>query len=494
MILRAMHDTFHSLYGKKALVLGIGRTGLSVAKFLHAKGAIVTAMDALAVERLPRAGELKSLGIKVAAGGFVAEEFDRAELIVVSPGIDSRLALIKQAVEQGTEVLSDVELFYRLTELPIIAITGTNGKSTTTELISWILKRAGKKIFTGGNIGTPAFACLEQCRNGATYDMAVLEISSFHLELVETFNPHIAVLLNITEDHLDRYDSFEHYAKTKIKLLAKQTKNDYSVLNAADPVVASAIINNDGYFDSSVTLFSSAAGAAGGGVTQIVRNSGVYLESRLDAPPQVPGEEKRKVLEHIVDATGSEKVTYEINNPALTGMHNMENIMAAIAVARIAGVDSETILSSVNSFKGLPHRMEFVREIGGVSYINDSKSTNVGSLKKALQGVREERTVVLIAGGKDKGGDLSSLKELIRDKVKLLILIGQASGRMSGVFEHDVPTVEAGGLPEAVEIAALKAAAGDVVLLSPACSSFDMFRNFEHRGEEFCRLVRGLGQ
>jgi UDP-N-acetylmuramoylalanine--D-glutamate ligase len=355
------------------------------------------------------------------------------------------------------EIISDIELAYRFIDAPIVAVAGTNGKSTTTALIGKILESSGKKVFVGGNIGSPVIEYMEE--EGA--DWCVLEVSSFHLEAIKDFRPQIGVLLNITEDHLDRYVDFEHYAETKLKLFGNQSGEDYAVVNVGDPVIADAI--SRGGFKGEVIPFRTSGGL----------KDGLFLSGT-----------------DIVCVSGDSEVVYNTEGFKLTGLHNIENIMATIACAMIVGIPMDSAIEAIKGFEGLPHRMEFIREVNGVRYVNDSKGTNVGALGKALEG--SGRNIVLIAGGKDKGGDYRPLKELVREKVKLLVLIGQARFKMKEAIGEATETVLAGGLEEAVGIARKRAEPGDTVLLCPACSSFDMFKNFEERGQVFRSLVETL--
>jgi len=343
--------------------------------------------------------------------------------------------------------------------LAVIAVTGTNGKSTTTTLVGEMLKNSGRDVFVGGNIGTPAVECAE--RDPAP-DLCVLEVSSFQLETTATFRPRVGVLLNITPDHLDRYEGFGHYAETKFRLFANQEAGDYAVINADDPLIAARAL--EGLAGGGRLLPFSASGR---------RGDGLWLAD---------GE--------IVYSFGGTVESYSTSPVALKGLHNMENVMAAVGAARLAGASPEAVRTALAGFKGLPHRMELVRVHHGVAFVNDSKGTNTGALEMALKGA--DGPVVLIAGGVDKGGDYAPLAPLVREKVRLLVLIGEAAGKMEAALGGSARTVRAPGLEDAVAIAYAGAREGDTVLLCPACSSFDMFRDYEDRGDRFRRCVERL--
>ena len=446
-----------ALAGKKTLVVGLGRTGVSAALFLHGCGALVTASDALPADKLTGAGELSAIGVQIKAGG---EAVDTAglDLVVVSPGVPSGSPLLVQARANGAAVISEVELAFRFIDCPVLAVAGTNGKTTTTTLLGRILEDAGKKVFVGGNIGTPA---IEYAASGGGADLCVLELSSFHLETTDTFNPKVGILLNITEDHLDRYRDFDHYAETKFRLFENQKEGDWAIVNAADPVIARRLSAWQG--KGSLIPFSVSGPL----------ERGLWLEGG-DVVCNIDGTKRR----------------FDTGRFMLKGLHNIENIMAAVAAALLMGVPQESIERTLVSFTGLGHRMEQVRVLGGVTYIDDSKGTNIGALIGALKGTLAP--VILIAGGRDKGGDYGVLKQLIEEKVKLLVLIGEAAPRIKGALGSVAESVEAATLEEAVRISHDSAESGDTVLLCPACSSFDMFRDYKERGERFRAAVEKL--
>lgn len=444
--------------GRKALVVGLAATGVSSARFLKERGAEVAATDMKPLNELPQAKMLTDLGVRIDAGGHSFVSLEGVDLVIVSPGVRTDEPILNEARRRGAEVISDIELAYRFIDCPIFAIAGTNGKTTTTTLLGAILSAAGKKVFVGGNIGTPAIEFMEA---ETEFDLCVLEISSFHLETTKTFNPHVGVLLNITEDHLDRYKDFDDYAETKFRLFENQGAGDYAVVNVNDPVIEKRV--SMGLTRGSVVPFTVSGSLREG--LFLKGGSIIYLKN------------------------GAEE-SYPTSGFKLKGLHNIENIMAVIASARLVGVSREDILATLATFKGLSHRMEFVRELDGVSYIDDSKGTNIGSLMMALKGTYTP--VVLIAGGRDKGGDYSVLGGLVKEKVKCMILIGEARFKMDSALGSLTETVIADSFEEAIKKARSKAASGDTVLLCPACSSFDMFRDYKDRGERFKRLVEAL--
>ncbi|MFQ5427478.1 MAG: UDP-N-acetylmuramoyl-L-alanine--D-glutamate ligase [Thermodesulfobacteriota bacterium] len=459
-------DPARSLAGCKALVVGLGLTGRSVARFLAMNKASVTATDSRGEEELTGGGGgvkgLKEMGVTIKAGGLRSEDFLRARLIVISPGIPYSHPLLEEARARGIEVIGGLELASRFIRVPIIAIAGTNGKSTVTSLVGEVLAASGRNVFVGGNIGTPL---VDYFLSDTPADICVLEVSSFQLESIMSFSPHIAVLLNITEDHLERYSSFSEYAAVKFRLFDNQENSDYAVVNAADPLISTETLGK------AARLHGKA------------RRLPFNCSAREDTGLYYFGSEVVLSSKGVIER-------YPVEAPGLKGVHNMENAMAAIAVLRLSGVGREQILEGLRSFKGLKHRMEFIRERGGVSFINDSKGTNTGALMKALQST--QAPIILIAGGRDKGGDYSMLAPLMAGKVRLLVALGEAAPVLQEAFKGVVGVRVVSTMEEAVETAAAEAAAGDTVLLSPACSSFDMFRDYRERGLRFTALVQAL--
>ena len=450
------------LRGRNILVVGLARTGISTARFLKERGAIVAATDILPAHQIKGIDDLRSNGIEVETGGHSIKHFLNANLIILSPGVPPDIEPLKEARKKGVEIISEVELAFNFIKEPIVAIAGTNGKTTTTSLIGRILEADGNKVFVGGNIGLPLIeyvASNQSAIGGADY--LVVEVSSFQLEGIRKFKPHVAILLNITEDHLDRYASFDEYASVKFRLFENMEEGDVAIVNFDDAFINSKLkIQNS---KLKVIPFSS---------SKILEEGVCYNDNSINY------------------SVGGVKESYPTANFKLKGIHNIENIMASIAAAKACGVSRDVILKTIEEFKGLPHRMELIREINGTSYYNDSKGTNIGALQKSLEGLNAP--VILIAGGKDKGGDYRVLNDLIKNKVRYLILLGEAKNKIRDAFKGltDIVTVES--LKEAVDIASNKAEKGDVVLLSPACSSFDMFKDYKERGEVFRRLVETI--
>lgn len=444
------------LRGKNILVVGLARTGVAVARFLAEQGARVTVTDMKDEAALaPWRDKLAGLSVAYELGRHDAGTFLAADLIVVSPGVPMDIAPLKAARAGGRPVISEIELAASQIKVPIVAITGTNGKTTTTTLTGGIFRACGYRTFVGGNIGNPL---IDMLTAGEAVDRVVAEISSFQLEGVQAFRPKVAVLLNITEDHLDRYATYQEYIDAKLRIFENQQESDFAVINVDDPLVASCA-------------------------------------DKLKAQV-VPMSQRRELAEGIFHLDGV--ITYRYAGREerfstagfrLTGVHNIENIMASLAATLLLGGDAERALAAVNGFDALPHRMELVRELEGVRYYEDSKATNVGSVEKALASFTE---ITLIAGGKDKGGSYAPLAPLVRERVRHLILIGEAKERMALELGGSTDTRMAKSLEDAVFLAASLTKPGGVVLFSPACSSFDMFRDYEERAERFRAAVNSL--
>jgi UDP-N-acetylmuramoylalanine--D-glutamate ligase len=442
----------------RILVVGLARTGIAVARFLSGHGAHVVGTDIRDREDLERDfPDLKDLNIELLVGSHGHKGLPHADLIVISPGVPPSVEPVARARERGIPVISEIELASWFTRIPIVAVTGTNGKTTTTLLIGDMLQRAGRQIFVGGNIGNPLINLVIEDRET---DMAVVELSSFQLEGIERFRPTIAILLNITEDHLDRYPAFGAYMEAKSRLFMNQRPSDLSVLNRGDPIVQQVAAT----CKARKVFFNVAddpmAGASYDGQRIILRGS--------------EGEE-----------------IYNPEKARLVGLHNIENMMAAIVTARSCGCPREPVQETLETFEGLAHRLEFVREVSGVRYFNDSKATNVGAVVKSLETF--PGPVILIAGGKDKGLDYAPLRKPIKERVKHIIAIGEARERMARDLECTAAMSLADSLESAVSEAHGMARPGDTVLLSPACSSYDMFRDYGERGDVFKTLVRRLG-
>ena len=448
------------LKNKRVLVVGLGKSGMAAALFLRDKGARVTVSDSRSAVAL--AGEIPALldaGIMVEAGGHGLLTFRRQDLIVVSPGVPYDTPELKQVRAFGLPIIGELELASRFLQGQIVAITGSNGKTTTTSLVGKILADAGRETLVGGNIGVPVIELVDKSSAGT---ISVLEVSSFQLETVEEFHPHIAVVLNITPDHLDRHGSFANYAAMKARITEQQTSADFLVLNGEDTPTQMVAAKTK----AQVFWFSRRR--------PIKQGAFVHGESVLFIPRE--GAKAEPVM--------------PVAEIPLKGAHNVENVLAAVCTARLAGVAAESIRASVSSFKAVEHRLEFVAAVGGVEFYNDSKATNVDATKKALEAFKGD--VHLILGGKDKDSDYGELADLIRERVKFVYTIGSAAEKIERQLAGVVKIVSAGTLDMAVQKAAQDAVAGDVVLLAPACSSFDQFENYEHRGRTFKELVKGL--
>jgi len=443
---------------RKFLVVGLGKSGMASALFLKERGGIVTVTDSKPIDAIGKAAKrLKALDVKIEAGGHSRETFLDSDIIILSPGVPMSIQPIQEAREQGIRVISEIELAYNFIHAPIIAITGTNGKTTTTTLIGDILKKCQKKVFVGGNIGNPL---IEGITLEGETEFVVAEVSSFQLEAIEDFRPAIGILLNISPDHLDRYHSYRDYIEAKSRIFLNQKEGDFVVLNADDPLVSKL-----------------------GGSSEGVKNIYFGKEETADKSVYPDGIS-------IVSEISGQKNYYNTESFKIKGVHNIENIMAAIAATEICGCDYGEIQEAINGFHGLEHRMEFVEEVSGVTYYNDSKATNIGAVEKSLESF--DQPIILIAGGKDKGTGYDSLKILVKDRVKKLILLGEAGDAIQESLGTLTGTIKVNTLKEAVETARSESSRGDVVLFSPACSSFDMFRNYEERGDLFKAVVREL--
>ena len=458
--------------GRKVLVVGLGRSGEAAARFLCGKGARVTCSDVRCREDLgeERVRRLEQAGCALRLGRQEPGDFLDPDLIVVSPGVPLTLPPLREALEAGVEVIGEMELAARFVDAPLVAVTGTNGKSTTVSLIDHLLAVAGVPHWTGGNIGNPLTEYLLGGRGPAgalpSPRVFVLEVSSFQLETVHRFRPRIAVWTNLSPDHLDRYPDMESYAEAKARVFMNQTEQDTAVVPFEDPWLR----DRRDRIRASVFQFGHGPGP----------DPGAWVENgdvRLRLEPGGPEER------------------YATGRFRLAGRHNLENLMMAVTVARLCGAPRGRIQEGLESFRGLAHRQEYVGEKGGVRYVNDSKATTVASVLCALEAL--EGPVLLLAGGKDKGGSYTPLRGALKDKVRALYLFGQAAGRMREELEGSCEIVMAGSLDEAVRRAGRRARPGDTVLLSPACSSFDMFRDYEERGDLYkqrvLEMVRGSG-
>ncbi|MFA5515075.1 MAG: UDP-N-acetylmuramoyl-L-alanine--D-glutamate ligase [Desulfuromonadales bacterium] len=438
---------------KNIVVVGAGRTGLALATYFRRRGAQVVLSDSRPAERIDGLPGQES-GIVLDLGGHSKEVFARADLLAISPGVPLTIAPVAAAIARGVPVLGEIEVAFGELSAPLVAITGTNGKSTTTSVMGDAFRAWGKKTFVGGNLGTPLIEAV-----GEEWNWLVAEISSFQLEAIDNFRPRYALLLNLTEDHLDRYPEMAAYVAAKMRIFERMTEEDVAVLNAEDPLVmaAAAPIRARRILFSSRRLLAEGMGVDAG---------------------------------EIVWRLAGAETRFPIDELQLQGLHNVENVMAALAPPLLAGCPPATAWGAACAFAGLPHRMTAVRRLNGVTWYNDSKGTNVGSVVKSLAGL--PAPVTLIAGGKDKGGDYAPLADLVRAKVAHLIVIGQAADRLRAALGALTDTQTAATLEDAVRRAHEVTPAGGSVLLSPGCSSFDMFKSYEERGDVFVRAVRAL--
>jgi UDP-N-acetylmuramoylalanine--D-glutamate ligase len=444
------------LNNKKILVVGLAKTGVSCARFLASKGAKVTVTDMRGEAAL--AGQLAELGTYNIMRELELHDeatFLASDLIVVSPGVPMDLPQLVAARRAGVEIISEIELAARFIDAPIAAITGTNGKTTTTSILGTIFKHNGYHTFVGGNIGDPLIGAVESHQ---IWDQVVAEISSFQLEWISSFRPTVAALLNLSEDHLDRYPDYQAYIDAKLRIFENQTGDDFAVINRDDPLVWQYARG----LKAAVFPFSRT----------VELDEGIFCIDGV-----------------ITYRHNGREECFPTAAIRLQGVHNLENIMAAMACALLLGCRPDETFETVLCFDALHHRMEFVREVHGVSYFEDSKATNVGSVGKALESFTN---ITLIAGGKDKGGSYKPLAPLIKSRVRHLILIGEAARRMEQELGEMTDTRVAATLEDAVRVAAELTAAGGTVLMSPACSSFDMFRDYEERAERFIAAVKAL--
>jgi UDP-N-acetylmuramoylalanine--D-glutamate ligase len=459
--------------GAQVTVLGLARSGVAACRLLQEAGARVTVADRKNESELTAVlTNIDRDHVHVVVGAQYERSLDRADLVVISPGVPYRMEALERVRRRGVKVISELELASRFLSAPIMAVTGTNGKSTTVTLIGKILAEQGKRAFVGGNLGTAlseaAWAALQAKKQGKPdpFDYLAVEVSSFQLETIDQFHPWIAAILNVTVDHQDRYDSIEEYLSAKERIFENQTSQDFALFNLADPRVAA---------------LRGRARAKRLGFTRTQKigpdlDGGTYLEGdRI-----------------VTTVTGSRQEICRRDDLKILGHHNVENVMAAATYAMLWGCPADVIRRVVSTFPGLEHALELVRERRGVRFVNDSKGTNVDATLKALEGI--DHPIWLIAGGRDKGGDFSRLTEAVRQRVKHVILIGEAAPLLKKAWAGATAMSSADSLNGAVELAAREATAGDVVLLSPACASFDMFRDYQDRGRQFKAAVQSLSE
>jgi UDP-N-acetylmuramoylalanine--D-glutamate ligase len=446
------------LNNKRVLVVGLGKSGVASALFLKDRGARVTVSDTKSPDQLrDEIPLLLDHGITVETGGHGERTFRGQDLIVVSPGVPVDAAPLVQARASGEPVIGEIELAAQNLTGPIVAITGSNGKTTTTTLAGEILATGGLPVAVGGNIGTPAISLIAAATKETIF---VLEISSFQLETIQTFRPKVAVILNITPDHLDRHRTFQTYVDAKARIFENQQPSDLAVLNADDPTCRTLRDRTR----AQVFWFSR---------KQEVQ-SGAYVRDG-------------KIL--FRDATGQRQIMLVSEIP-LKGAHNVENVLAGVCAGALMGCEPANIRKAVQGFKAVEHRLEYVATIKGVEYFNDSKATNVDATIKALESF--PKNIHLILGGKDKGSDYTVLNDLLRERVKRVYTIGAAAEKIESHIKGAAEIVHAETLENAIRRAAAVAQAGDIVLLAPACASFDQFQSYNHRGRVFKEVVQSL--
>ncbi len=452
--------TAEDLAGRTVTVVGLGSSGVAACRALGRAGARVRATDARGADRLGAvAGDLRDEGVRLELGANSAGFAEGSELVVVSPGVPLENPVVAWARSRDVPVISEVELAYCLSDARFVAVTGTNGKTTTTSLIGGILKTRTDKAHVCGNIGLPVTSVAP----GLGPDhVLVVEVSSFQLDTCVSFRPDVAVLLNVTPDHLDRYASYEDYVASKARIFANQVGGDFAVINRDD---ADSVRASEGA-EARKLWFS--------------------LEEKVPEGAFVHGGQV------VVRIDRRERTVFGTDALKIKGPHNLANCLAAVLAASALGFEDDAVREGVTRFEGLEHRFEHVADLDGVRYVNDSKATNVDAVRVALEAV--DGPVVLIAGGRDKGGDFAALGSLVRAKVELMLVIGEASGMLTRVFSPVTRVRAAGSLDDAVRAAAAEARAGTTVLLSPGCASFDMFADFEDRGKAFKRAVLGLGE
>jgi UDP-N-acetylmuramoylalanine--D-glutamate ligase len=450
------------LDGKKVLVIGAGRSGVASARFLTARGALVVLNDRKEFIDWPNdALALKNEGVvKLLAGDVPSWLLDQIELMVVSPGVPSKSIPVRYAERAGAEVIGEIELAWRFLRGRVVGITGTNGKTTTTTLVGELLRDAGLPVQVGGNIGTPLISLAETSREDG---WTVVELSSYQLETIKTFRPTVAMVLNLMPDHMDRYETFADYGAAKHRIFRNQTSADVAILNADDAVVSSWASG----LEAHVTLFS----------TERELDEGLFLRGR----------------ELVARTWSGERVLMTRDEMQLKGVHNIQNVLAAFAAGLACGAGPDSMRETVRRFMPVEHRLERVMEVGGVTFYNDSKATNVDAAVKAVEALSEEPgRIVLILGGRGKNAPYAPLAPLVRKKARALVLIGEDAARIEAELKEFAPVSRATDMADAVRRAYREAEPGDMVLLAPACASFDMFTSYEHRGRVFKEEVGKL--
>ena len=449
------------LKGKKVLVVGAGLSGVAAGRFLAARGAVVALSDQKPAEEWTvEARSLKAEGVGLVPGEPPMWLMDQIQLVVLSPGVPTKAIPVRYCERAGAEVVGEVELAARFLKGRLVAITGTNGKTTTTTLVGELLKGAGLPTQVGGNIGTPLVSLVETSSEGG---WTVAEVSSYQLETIRDFHANVAAVLNLMPDHMDRYESLMDYAAAKHNIFRNQTAGDVAVLNADDEIVASWAEG----LSAHVVWFS----------VRRELEEGLFLRGR----------------ELVSRSQGAERVLVTRDEIRLRGLHNVENVLAALACGLACGASPDSMRETVRNFRPVEHRLEFVAEVGGVEFYNDSKATNVDAALKALEAFADiEGRIILILGGRGKRAPYAPLAPLAKAKARALVLVGEDADRIESELKDHAPTLRATDMDDAVRRAHGAAEPGDVVLLAPACASFDMFRSYEHRGRVFKEAVREL--
>jgi UDP-N-acetylmuramoylalanine--D-glutamate ligase len=456
-VVREGSEVVDSSEQKRVLVVGMGVSGRAVCEVLLNRGAQVVATDLRARECFGTTLEgLESRGCVLHLGTHLLDDFVQADQIVVSPGVPQDLGPLRAAAEKGVEIVGELEWAWRQTHTPVVAVTGTNGKTTTTSLLGEMLKAAGRNVFVGGNIGTPLSRwILEQGKA----DVLVLEVSSFQLDSASTFNPQVGILLNVTEDHLDRYESFEAYIDSKFSIFSRQTSEQSAILNIDDPVC---------------------------------RDRCTLVPGRVLTYSRIRSDVNARVVRERIQVSVPDRQPFELSLSGipLRGVHNEENIMAASLAASLMGAEPGALQEVIGTYRGLPHRVEWVRCWNGIDFYDDSKGTNVGAVVKALENF--DRPVWLLLGGRDKLGSYEPLIEPMRERGRGVFAFGESALRIRQQLGSFVSTQAFPNLEKAFEEVLQRASSGDVVLLSPACSSFDQYDNYAQRGDHFKSLVNSL--
>ncbi len=448
---------------KKVTVVGLGSSGIWTARFLAREGANVTVSEIRPETDFDpdTLSEIRELGIRLEMGEHRNESFLAVDMIILSPGVPLHMPLLRNAIEEGIPVMGELELGSRLVDVPMIAVTGTNGKSTVTTLLGRLIEDAGFDVFVGGNIGTPLMAYVTGAAKGkAKMDYIVVEVSSFQLDAVDTFCPFVSFVLNISPDHLDRYSCYEDYVQSKLRIFANQGPGQFVILNDDDEKLSSI------HPSSGVSVLRYGA------------------ENREGRHGFI---ERKRIMAGF---DGMESKSFSLESVTLPGLHNLENVLAAVLGGLALGIDGLSIQNTIDSFKGLPDRLELVKELDGVAFYNDSKATNVDAAVKAVKSF--DRPLILIAGGRHKGADYAPLVKAAEGKAKRAIFMGEAGDLLASSFRDVIPFSMAIDMDEAVSVAFSHAKSGDAVLLAPACSSFDMFTDYSHRGRAFRSAVERI--